>query len=403
MTGSGVLEGVRVLDFGRYVAGPYCACLLGDLGAEVIRIEKVGGGEDRFVGPLVEDDENVPGGLFLHCNRNKQGLTLNPMRDEGREVMARLVKTADVVIANLPAPTLSAMGLDYQSLRAHKPDIILTTVDAFGPGGPYSERVGFDGVGQSMSGSVYLSGQPGQPAKAAAPWVDFMTASLSAFATMAALFRRQQTGEGQHVQGALLWSAMTAMGGMLLEQDIAGPDRQPIGNRSHHAAPYDICQTKDGWIIVQVIGAPLWTRWLKVMGDDAWAGDPAFATDESRVHQPQQDILAERMTAWCAERTTEEALAALDEARIPAGPVYAPQQFLDDRHVAAAGLLNDMPAPFPGLPKPGRPLRTPIAMSATPPTIRARPPLIGEHTDAILADLGYSPAEIAKLHDARAV
>ena len=398
MSGTAVLDGVRVLDFGRFVAGPYCSCLLADLGADVIRIEKVDGGEDRFVGPLAD---GAPGALFLHCNRNKRGLTLNPMRDDGREVVRRLVATADVVVANLPASTLAAMGLDYESLRAVKPDIVLTTVDAFGPGGPYSERVGFDGIGQSMSGNAYLSGEPGKPTKAAAAWVDFMTASLSAFATVSALLRRAQTGEGQHVQGALLWSAMTAMGGLLVEQDVAKFDRPPQRNRAYHAAPSDICATKDGWIIVQVIGGPLWDRWVKLMGDADWAADPAFATDESRVAQPQLDVLTARLTEWCAARTTVEALGELEAARIPAGPVYMPQQFLDDPHVAAAGLLTAMPSEYPGLPKPARLFRTPVEMSATPPSIRTRPPLLGEHTDAILTDLGYSADDIARLRGAR--
>src|SRR3954454_335169 len=143
----GVLEGVRVIDFGRYVAGPYCACLLADLGADVVRVERVNGGEDRFVGPVAADGS---GALFLQVNRNKRGMTLDPATDEGREVVRRLVATADVVVANLPEPTLVSLGLDYDSLRAVKPDIVLTTVDAFGPGGPYSHRVGFDGVAQAM-------------------------------------------------------------------------------------------------------------------------------------------------------------------------------------------------------------------------------------------------------------
>ena len=150
---SKVLKGVKVLDFGRYIAGPFCGTLLGDLGADVIRIEKVDGSEDRFLSPITEDGD---GALFMQLARNKRSLTLNPMKPEGREVVKRLVATADVVVANLPPDTLETMGLDYSSLRAIKPDIILTMISAFGRGGPYSNRVGFDGIGQAMSGNMYM-------------------------------------------------------------------------------------------------------------------------------------------------------------------------------------------------------------------------------------------------------
>ena len=180
-----VLEGIRVLDFGRYIAGPYCGTLLADMGAEVIRIEKVDGSEDRFLSPITDKGD---GALFMQLARNKLCMTLNPMKPEGREIVRKLVATADIVIANLPPDTLAAMGLDYQSLKAIKQDIILTTVSAFGRGGPYSNRVGFDGLGQAMSGGMYMSGTPDQPVKAHPPFIDFGTASLSAFGTMAALY-----------------------------------------------------------------------------------------------------------------------------------------------------------------------------------------------------------------------
>ena len=203
---AGVLEGIRVLDFGRYIAGPYCAALLAEHGADVIRIEKREGSEDRFQAPVAETGE---GALFLQMNRNKRGLTLDPMTPDGREVVRRLVATADVVVANLPPQTLLAMQLDYESLTAVKPDIILTTVTAYGRGGPYSERVGFDGIGQVMSGAVYMTGTEEQPYRAQVPWVDFGTALHCAFGTMAALMARKATGEGQWVEGALLATAVT--------------------------------------------------------------------------------------------------------------------------------------------------------------------------------------------------
>jgi crotonobetainyl-CoA:carnitine CoA-transferase CaiB-like acyl-CoA transferase len=393
---SGILAGIRVLDFGRYIAGPYCACLLGDLGAEVIRIEKRTGSEDRYIAPIAAGGE---GALFLQVNRNKKSLTLNPTTPAGRDVVQRLVATADVVVANLPPETLKQMGLDYESLVASKPDIILTTVNTFGSGGPYSNRVGFDGIAQVMSGSVYLSGLEGAPTKAWAPWVDFGTASLSAFATLAALLARTQTGKGQQVEGALLKTALTFMNPTLIEQAVTQINRKPSGNRGQTAAPSDVFQTKDGWIISQVLGQPLYERWAKLMGEDHWLHDPRFADDNSRgIHG---HLISARMAVWCAERTSAEVLQIMEDARIPAGPVYAPQQALDDPHINALGFLE--PVDYPGLPKPAPLAGIPVSLSDTPGHIRCRAPLLGEHTDEIMTSLGYSQAEIAALRDKRVI
>ena len=266
----GVLEGVRVLDFGRYIAGPYCAALLADLGAEVIRIERRDGSEDRFVQPVAPDSDCVEGAMFLQMNRNKHGLTLDPMTEKGREIVRKLVRTADVVVANLPPATLKAMGLDYESLIAEKPDIILTTVSAFGHGGPYSERTGFDGVAQCMVGAADLTGTPDAPVKSCAPWVDFGTASLCAYGTLAALMERAKTGKGQIVEGSLLATALAYFNFHLIEQDLRQINRQAIGNRSPYAGPADIVPTKDGWIMVQVIGFPLFKRWARLVGQEDW-------------------------------------------------------------------------------------------------------------------------------------
>src|SRR3954447_18207999 len=197
--GSGVLGGIRVLDFGRYIAGPFCAALLGDFGAEVIRIERIGGGEDRGLIPVGAGapDKSMGGGgaMFLAMNRNKLGMTLDPGSPKGREITKKLVASADVVVANLPPSVQRSLSLDLESLRETKPDIILTTVTGFGAGGPLSHKHGFDGIGQAMSGAVYLTGFPEQPIASKVPWVDFGTACLSAFGPMAALYQRDKTGE----------------------------------------------------------------------------------------------------------------------------------------------------------------------------------------------------------------
>ena len=214
---SEVLAGIRVLDFGRYIAGPYCAALLGDLGADVIRIERRGGGEDRTVAPIGDDDV---GAMFVVMNRNKRGMTLDPAAPEGRAIVKKLVATADVVVANLPPDVLRSLELDLDSLRRVKADIILTTVTAFGAGGPWSHKHGFDGVAQTMCGSAYLTGTPDQPMRAAVAWVDCGTASLAALGTLAALMERQKTGRGQKVEGALLRTAVAYNNPTLVEQQV---------------------------------------------------------------------------------------------------------------------------------------------------------------------------------------
>lgn len=389
-----VLAGVRVLDFGRYIAGPYCAAMLAEFGAEVIRIEKRSGGEDRFQAPVTDEGE---GGLFQQMNRNKRGMTLDPMTAEGQAVVRRLVASADVVVANLPPQTLAAMKLDYESLRAVKPDIILTMATAYGRGGPYSERVGFDGIGQVMSGAVYMTseGDGERPFRFQAPWVDFGTALHCAYGTVLALMARQQSGEGQVVEGALLATALTINNGMLIEQAMLNINRKPTGNRGQTSAPVDIFRTRDGWILVQVVGDPLFRRWARLMGEDYWLTDPRFKDDISRGENGA--VVSERMSRWCAERTCKEALDILGAAMIPAGEVLKPQQTLDDPHVRAMPFFQAVD--YPGLSRPAPIARVPVTLSHTPGAIERRAPTLGEHTDGILAELGYDAEEIAALRE----
>jgi len=405
---SGVLDGIRVLDFGRYIAGPFCAALLGDFGAEIIRIERIGGGEDRgFIpvgagpatGSAAKNSAEIGGAMFLAMNRNKLGMTLDPAAPKGREIVRRLVATADVVVANLPPRVLRSLALDLDSLRQVKPDIILTTVTGFGAGGPLSNKHGFDGIGQAMSGAVYLSGTPEQPVALKLPWVDFGTACLSAFGTLAALIERGKTGRGQKVEGALLRTTIAFANATLIEQALTGVDRVATVNRGFNAAPADFYRCADGWIVTTVIGRPMFHRWAQMIGEDYWLADPRFADDQSRADHGE--IISARMTLWCAERTCAEALAALEDASIVAGQLYSPQQALDDAHIRAAHLLEDVTHPaltstFPLAP-------TPIELSETPGAYRRPAPLLGEHTDEILTRLGYDPAEIEGLRAQRVV
>ena len=387
---SHVLDGIRVLDFGRYIAGPYCAALLADLGADVIRIERIGGGEDRWVAPVASDGA---GALYLTMNRNKRAMTLDPSSPEGREIVKKLVATADVVVANLPPEVLRSLALDLDSLRRVKPDIILTTVTAFGAGGPWSHRHGFDGIGQVMSGAAYMTGTEDQPYRASVAWVDCGTASLAAFGTLAALMERQKTGRGQKVEGALLRTAVAFNNPTLVEQQVIQVNRVPTMNRGQTSAPSDLFRTKDGWIIAYAIGNPMFARWAKLLGEPEWLTDPRFKDDESRGEHAE--AISKRVTEWTMQRTTAEALAAMDAAKIPAGPLLTPQQALDDAHIRAAGLLVD--TPYPAAPRPVPLAPTPVDLSETPGTFRSSAPTLGQHTDAILGELGYTPAQIADL------
>ncbi len=391
-SGRPLLAGIRVLDFGRYVAGPYCAALLGYLGAEVIRIERRDGGEDRYIAPVSAGGE---GAVFFQTSCNKKSLTLDPAKAGARDVIRRLVSTADVVVANLPAQQLGTFGIDYPKLSAIRRDIILTTQSAFGDVGPYANRGGFDGVGQAMSGAMYISGVPGAPAKAAAPYVDFATAVLAALGTLAALMHRERTGEGQEVKGSLLGTALAVFGSHLAEQGATGIDRIGTGNRVQTSAPSDVFATRDGHVLTHVVGNGLFKRWAKLMGEESrWMEDPRFKTDQSRGDH-SESILA-RMAAWCALRTSAEALAELDAAGLPAGPVYTPRQALDDAQVAAMHFLHAV-VDYPGLARPVPVSGLPVALSKTEVSVPRRPPTLGEHTDAILVELGYSPSQIADL------
>ena len=396
-----LLNGIRVLDFGRYIAGPYVGAMLAEYGADVIRIEKRGGSEDRFPAQV----GGGVGALFLQMNRNKRSMTLDPATPAGREIVAKLVAGADVVIANMPQATLLSSGLDYDTLRAIRPDIIFVTNTAFGPVGPMQRNVGFDAIGQAMSGAVYMTGQPGEPYRAAANWVDFGTALHCAFGTLAALMERQRSGKGQMVTGALLATALTVTNGALIEQAVAQPDRVPTGNRGQTSGPLDICRATDGWVLVAVTGNPLYRRWARLMGqpgpggplagDPDWLNDPRFADDDARGRHAV--ILSERLARWCAVRSSDDVVRSFGEAMIPCAPVLSPQQALDHPQVQALGLLQD--TDYPGLPRPAPVAAVPIWMTETAAVPRQRAPLLGEHTEQILASLGYDDAAIAVLRE----
>ncbi len=385
-----VLKSIRVLDFGRFIAAPWCSAILADMGADVIRLEKREGGEDRWVQSVVP---NGVGAGFLQCNRNKRSMTLDTTMPEGREIARKLIATADIVVANMPDQAMRDNGLDYASLKAIKPDIILACATAYGRGGPYSDRVGFDGIGQVMSGAVYRTGLPDQPIRTAVPYVDHATALALTIATMMALFHRNATGEGQEVEAAILPAALMISNPLLIEQAILQNNKGRVGNKGMAIGPADLFKVADGWILVQVAGQAMFKRWCRLVGEEQWFIDPRFANDDLRA--VNGDVLNDRMQQWCDGKSVVDAMKALDAARIPASPLLSPQDAIDDPHVRAMGYLK--PIDYPGLPCPAPVIETPFRMSATPGTIRSRPPLLGEHTDALLAELGYDTIAITGL------
>ena len=384
---SGILEGVKVLDFGRYIAGPFCGALLADYGAEVIRIERVSGSEDRYITPVTKDGQ---GAMFLQLNRNKMGLTLNPTKDKGREIVRRLVENSDIVIANLPEQTLKSMGLDYDDLKLINPGIILTSNTAFGTTGPYAERVGFDGVAQAMSGAMDMTGQPDQPTKAYAPYVDFCSASLAAFGTLLAYLEKQKTGRGQRVQTSLLQTALTTTNSLLIEQEILNVNRVASMNRAQTSGPSDTFKTKDGWILVQTVGGPLFERWVNLMGEDDWLTDERFKDDLSRGENGE--LISARMSDWCAERTSQEAIAALESSRIPVGEVLKAKQTLNEEHIIEKGSFIKMS--YPTMDEEYSVVGPAIELSENPGQIKTRSPELGEHNVEILSSLGYTQEDI---------
>ena len=366
--------------------------LLADLGADVIRVDRRQGSEDRYTGPVTEAGE---GGAFLSLNRNKRSLTLDSSKPGAREIIQRLAKSADVVVANLPIAVLRKMGLDYDALRALKLDIILARISTFGPDGPYAHRPGFDTIAQAMSGAMSLTGFADTPVRSAVAFEDYGTALHTAFGVMVALYHRAQTGEGQVVDGSLLATGITFMQALLAERAVLGTERRQRGNAGFFTAPADTFRTADGWITVQTIGSDMFARWARLVGREELIEDPRFADDLSRADH--RDTITQAMDAWLKGRTTRDALQTLEAARLPAGPVLDLEQVLNDPQVQARAMLEYVD--YPGARKPV-PLANPaVRLSVTPGGVRRRAPMLGEHTDEILRELSYTASEILALRE----
>lgn len=388
---AGILDGIKVLDFGRWIAGPYCAHILANFGADVTRVERPKGEDDRYLMPVTAHGE---GAQFLQCNGGKRSLTLNMTSDEGRAVMRRLIAQADVVIANYSPGALKFFGLDYETLKAIKSDIILASASAYGSEGELAERIGFDGVGQAVSGAIYLTGEPGKPYRAATAPIDFSTSLSLAYGTLAAIIGKMRTGEGAHVEASLVGTSLNITNQILMEEATGFRHREPTGNRSPMSSPSDIFKAKDGWFIMQVIGQKVFQRWSKLIGREDLIEDPRFANDDLRGENGAE--LSAIMQEWCAHKSRDECIEILSKASIGCGPVLSPAEVMNGAMDLRATYLRDIPFPesnpVPIAPPPARLSRGAIDIS--------RPPLLGEHTDEVLADYGFDANEIVDLRNA---
>lgn len=391
---NGVLSDIRVLDFGRFIACPYCGMLLADMGADVIRIDRPGGEEDRTVGLTGSHGENMSYPAYA---RNKKGITLNLFKGgKAQKVFTDLVKKTDVIIHNFAPEAARMAGLTYEDLKKIKSDIILVSMSCFGSTGPYADRTGFDFVAQAMSGAMKMGGYPDKdPIRAFINPMDFGTGTAAAFGTMVALRHRDKTGEGQVIDMALLQTAVNYAASSIAETDVLGIPKPIIGNRAPYVGPTDLYKCKDGYIFVAVIMNSMWKRMAKVIGIEHMIGDPELNTDYDRYLQRER--IDPLVKDWMAQRTKAEIIAVMEENRIPCGPLMNLDEISKDPHIQSERMLEYSDLEIPDLdrvPIPGIHVR----MSKTPGEIVMRAPRVGEHNQEIYKDLlGYSDAYMEEL------
>ena len=386
------LAGIRVLDLSRFQACPLCGMMLGDLGAEVIRIEEPEGAPDRTWGQCGPDGENV---LFKIVGRNKKSITLRINSPEGREVFQDLVKRSDIVLHNYTPGAPIAKEVSYETLKEINGSIIVAALSGYGQYGPDAEKPGFDGVAQARAGNMIFTGFPGEdPIKTGMPFIDVGTGLFTAMAVLTALYHRNKTGQGQAVDVSLFDTAafFTQSVGALLLYELTGEIRKQIGNRGFHS--YNTCQqAKDGWVVLSVVTNSIWRRFVKKIGRPDMAGDPRFGSDTDRFHNV--GLIDEVVKEWIATRTVAEVMQACEEARVPCGPVQTVDKLLTDPQVLARDMV--LPLDYPGLGTvhvPGNPMK----LSLTPGGIQGPSPALGAHNEEVYSDLlGLSPEQVALL------
>jgi crotonobetainyl-CoA:carnitine CoA-transferase CaiB-like acyl-CoA transferase len=395
-TSSLSLDGIRVIDLSRVIAGPWCGALLADLGADVVKVEDTGPGDESRTWPPHKDGEAA---AYLLFNRNKRGIALDLKTPEAVEVVKRLVKDADVVIENFRTGTMESFGLGYDVLSQINPRLIYCSVSAFGRTGPRKDSPGYEALMQAFSGIMSITGEPGgQPVRAGVSFLDLTTGILCALGVSNAIIQRQRTGLGQRVDGSLLETAVSLLAFHAEGYLLTGALPRALGSGHPSLSPYRNFKCRDGqWIFIAAANDRFWQKLAKALGLSDLAADPRYQKNQGRVaNRAELEGILEKTIG---ELDREPLLKRLEEADVPATPVNTVDQVMNDPQTAERGIVQRVTHPKLGeIPVVG----TPLHFSRMSPGVRRAAPLRGEHTDTILADLGYSPGEIKTLREKKA-
>jgi crotonobetainyl-CoA:carnitine CoA-transferase CaiB-like acyl-CoA transferase len=388
---TGPLAGMRVLELAQIMSGPTAGLMLADLGADVIKVEKLPGGDDSrgYTDPRV----NGVSAPFLMMNRNKRGLALNLKQAQGREVLLRMVARADVLLENFRTGTMAKLGLGVEELRLANPGLIYCAVSGYGHTGPYADKGGFDLIAQGFAGLMSITGEPDRPpAKVGPPVSDINGGILGALGIVAAWAHKLRTGEGQVVDTSLMEAALQQTYWHAAVYFATGESPGPTGSAHILTAPYQAFHAADGWINIGGANQANWERIAEVLGHPQWRSDPRFATNTARKQNLPE--LVEKMNAVLGTRTRAEWLAAFDAAGVPAGPVHSIGEALSHPQTLAREMVVETNHPQAG---PVKSIGFPIRFSATPAAVTRPAPLLGEHTREVLRDYGFAEHEIDAL------